>query len=101
MKTFKVPQRLKRKLIQKIKQENPNYEVKILGMRKDKLGWAYKVRLSGELHREDGPAMILPVAVSWPDGIKKWYWKDEKIGDSRGGFTQEYFEQWKREHGYA
>ena len=51
---------------------------------------------NGEKHRGNGPAVI------WSNGTKKWYWKGDKIGNSSAvfGFTQEDFEEWKREHGY-
>ena len=48
--------------------------------------------LNGAKHRTDGPA------VEYSDGSKAWYLNDDFIGDSENGFTDEDFENYKREH---
>ena len=47
---------------------------------------------NGKLHRTDGPA------VEWSDGGKLWYLNGDFIGGSEDGFTDEDFENYKREH---
>ena len=46
----------------------------------------------GQYHRLSGPA------IEWGNGDKAWWVDDKRIGSSRGGFTDEKFEDWKREH---
>jgi hypothetical protein len=48
---------------------------------------------NNKLHRLDGPA------VEGRDGAKQWWVNEKLVGSSEGGFTQEKFEQWKKEHG--
>ena len=47
---------------------------------------------NGEPHRIDGPA------VERPNGDKSWYLNGDFIGRSENGFTDEDFENYKREH---
>jgi len=49
--------------------------------------------VNGKQHRLDGPA------VEYAHGSKQWYVHGTFIGASSFGFTQEKFEQWKKEHG--
>jgi len=49
--------------------------------------------VNDKLHRLDGPA------EEWADGTKAWYVNGKLIGMSTRGFTDEKFEQWKKEHG--
>lgn len=47
---------------------------------------------NGEYHREDGPAIEY---VSY-SRINEWHYNGEYLGASDLGYTQEYFEIWKR-----
>ena len=74
-------------------------------------------RVNGKLHREDGPAIVHPgsykawykydklhrldgPAIEYVDGTKQWYVNGKFVGDSVDGFTDEDFNQWKKEHGF-
>jgi hypothetical protein len=48
---------------------------------------------NGLRHRLDGPA------IEYADGTKRWGVNDKFIGNSRKGFTEEDFENYKREMG--
>jgi len=49
--------------------------------------------VEGKLHRLDGPA------VEYARGDKEWWVNGRKVGRLEEGFTDEDFEQWKKEHG--
>ena len=50
--------------------------------------------VNGKRHRLDGPA------AEYRNGNRQWWVDGEQIGTTLGGFTDEDFERWKKEHGY-
>ena len=94
------------------KKEPPFYDIEI----NDKGNIRYYNK-KGERHRLDGPAVEYPngekewwvngkkhrldgPAAEYANGNRQWWVDGEQIGTTLGGFTDEDFEKWKKEHGY-
>lgn len=81
----------------------------------DEAGNVWYYNSKNELHRLDGPAIewadgtkwwyqhdrwhrLDGPANEWVNGFKRWFIDGEEIGDSTDGFTDEDFENYKRDH---